>query len=193
MNEGVGRLAVAATVVALLAVLLGGAPVFAQGAAKVAPRCPYVLDLKEVRAEIVSAKLVRKTMGTNRRMEVKKGQCGVRIAVLRIKITKPARKRLTLAGADLTLHYYVGNEPRVATCSGLSSFSASKDAHPQMELSRVSGPGLMKRTTGVKSTRARVIYLDAVFGNVNRDAFVRGAWVCIAQPTSTRPFAYTVD
>lgn len=193
MNERFGRLAVAAAVVALLAVLLGGAPVFAQDAAKVAPRCPYVLDLKEVRAEIVSAKLVREAKGTNRDMKVKEGQCGVRIAVLRIKITKPARKRLTLAGADLTLHYYVGNEPRVAACSGLSSFSSRKDTFPQMELSRVRGPGLMKRTTGVKSTRARVVYLGAVFGNVHRDAFVRGAWVCIAQPTSARPFAYTVD
>ena len=46
-----------------------------------------------------------------------------RLGVVTIKITKPAGSRLTLAAADLTLHYYHGDKTEVAPCANRIAIS----------------------------------------------------------------------
>jgi hypothetical protein len=47
-----------------------------------------------------------------------------RFAVVTLRITKPAGASLTLAAADLTRHYYHGQDMEVAPCEGLSGFKS---------------------------------------------------------------------
>ena len=110
-----------------------------------------------------------------------------RFAVVTLKITKPAGASLSLAAADLTLHYYHGNETEVAPCEGLSWFKRDSSADVPILMNPVPGPGFIKQTTSPAGTAGTIVYLDAVFGFMEPDT--RECWICLGQPAVTAPFA----
>lgn len=110
-----------------------------------------------------------------------------RLGVVTIKITKPAGSRLTLAAADLTLHYYHGDKTEVAPCEGLSTFSLEDNVDRPVEFSPSMGPGFVKQTTGARATQESVIYLDAIFCFIEPDT--TEIWVCVGRPITPQGFA----
>ncbi len=109
-----------------------------------------------------------------------------RFAVVTLKITKPAGARLSLAAADLTLHYYHGNKTEVAPCEGLSWFKRDSEAEMPILMNPAPGPGFIKQTTSTEDTAGTIVYIDAVFGFMEPDT--RECWICIAHPAATEPF-----
>ncbi len=109
-----------------------------------------------------------------------------RFAVVTLKITKPAGASLSLAAADLTLHYYHGNETEVAPCEGLSWFKSDSDVDVPILMNPIPGPGFIKQTTNADGTAGTVVYIDAVFGFMEPDT--RECWICLGQPAVTEPF-----
>ena len=90
-----------------------------------AKRCPLALDLSgAVTAEIANAQFFVEVPGVNgNRMQLPPNRRDIhRLAVVTIRITKPAGQRLAVAAADLTLHYWHGSEAEVVPCEGLSGF-----------------------------------------------------------------------
>ncbi len=110
-----------------------------------------------------------------------------RFAVVTLKITKPAGASLSLAAADLTLHYYHGNETEVAPCEGLSWFKRDSNSEAPILMNPVPGPGFLKQTTSPAGTAGTTVYIDAVFGFMEPDT--RECWICLGHPTVTEPFA----
>jgi hypothetical protein len=109
-----------------------------------------------------------------------------RFAVVTLKITKPAGASLSLAAADLTLHYYHGSEMEVAPCEGLSWFKSDADSDVPILMNPIPGPGFIKQTTGPAGTNGTIIYIDAIFGFMEPDT--RECWICIGHPATTEPF-----
>ena len=109
-----------------------------------------------------------------------------RFAVVTLKITKPAGRSLSLAAADLTLHYYHGAETEVAPCEGLSWFKRNSDSHVPILMNPVPGPGFIKQTTSPDGTAGTIVYIDAVFGFMEPDT--RECWICLGHPAVTEPF-----
>lgn len=109
-----------------------------------------------------------------------------RFAVVTLKITKPAGTSLSLAAADLTLHYYHGNEEEVAPCEGLSWFKSEPTSQVPLLMNPIPGPGFIKQTTSPGMAGSTTVYLDVVFGFMEPDT--KECWVCIGQPAMTQPF-----
>jgi hypothetical protein len=109
-----------------------------------------------------------------------------RFAVVTLKITKPAGQGLSLAAADLTLHYYHGRETEVAPCEGLSWFKRDSDSQVPILMNPAPGPGFIKQTTSPEGTAGTIVYIDAVFGFMEPDT--RECWICIGHPAATEPF-----
>jgi len=109
-----------------------------------------------------------------------------RFAMVTLKITKPAGASLSLAAADLTLHYYHGDEIEVAPCEGLSWFKNDSEAEAPILMNPIPGPGFIKQTTGPAGTSDTMIYIDAVFGFMEPNT--RECWLCIGHPATTEPF-----
>ncbi len=109
-----------------------------------------------------------------------------RFAVVTLKITKPAGRSLSLAAADLTLHYYHGRETEVAPCEGLSWFKGDSEADMPILMNPVPGPGFIKQTTSPEGTAGATVYIDAVFGFMEPDT--RECWICLGHPAAGQPF-----
>ena len=109
-----------------------------------------------------------------------------RFAVVTLKITKPAGESLSLAAADLTLHYYHGDETEVAPCEGLSWFKSDPGSDVPILMSLIPGPGFIKQTTDPAGTSGTIVYIDAVFGYMEPDT--RECWICLGHPATTEPF-----
>jgi hypothetical protein len=109
-----------------------------------------------------------------------------RFAVVTLKITKPAGASLSLAAADLTLHYYHGAEMEVAPCEGLSWFKSDAGLDVPILMSLIPGPGFIKQTTDPACTSGTIVYIDAVFGYMEPDT--RECWICLGHPATTEPF-----
>ncbi len=109
-----------------------------------------------------------------------------RFAVVTLKITKPVGQGLSLAAADLTLHYYHGNETEVAPCEGLSWFKSDSEAEMPILMNPVPGPGFIKQTTSPEGTAGTTVYIDAVFGFMEPNT--RECWICLGHPATTEPF-----
>ena len=150
--------------------------------------CPHLVDLQQVKmevAQIIFVDLVDGAGGT--RLRVPDDQRDkFRIAVVTVRVKKPAGMRIEMAAADLTLHYYHGTEVEVAPCEGISAFATVLDIDRQVNLARMPGPGWVKMTTMPRSTQATEVYFDAVFDKVEPDT--REVWLCVAQPTTLEPF-----
>jgi hypothetical protein len=109
-----------------------------------------------------------------------------RFAVVTLKIIKPAGQSLSLAAADLSLHYYHGEDTEVAPCEGLSWFKNEAESDAPLLLSPLSGPGFIKQTTGPVATAGTTVYIDAVFAFVEPDT--KKCWICVGHPATTEPF-----
>jgi hypothetical protein len=153
--------------------------------------CPLTVDLKHVNVQIDSISYAEEVPGMDgNSMKLNDEQrAKYRAAVVTLKITKPAGAKLTLAAADLTLHYYNSEGPEVTVCEGLSFFSTAKDMDRPIKLPRQSGPGFVKQTTGPAATQATTLYVDAVFGLIESD--ISDAWIAVGQPTTAAPYATT--
>ena len=193
MSTRIKPLATVAVAAALIALAISSNPpgsAYADSSARRAQRqCPLVLDLNQgIRAEIVDIHFTDELQATYGRSlsipEDKKDK--IRFGLVTIKITKPAGQRLTLAAADLTLHYYHGDRTEVAPCEGISFFSTNDNVDRLLDMPRHAGPGFLKQTTGAKSTKAGEVYIDATFFYMEPDT--SEVWLCIAQPTSGQPF-----
>ena len=150
--------------------------------------CPYATPMDQVQMEIVEIFFTRKVAGVDgNHMEISDEKADqFRLGVVTIKVTKPAGMTLSIAAADLTLHYYHGNNTECAPCEGLSSFSSILEVDRPIKLPRMDGPGFTKQTTGVRSSGASVVYLDAVFGYL--EPSISECWLCVGQPSTMGPF-----
>jgi hypothetical protein len=149
--------------------------------------CPYqIVEDAGMTAEIVNIFFTDRVDGQTYRYEVSdERKAKYRYAIVSLKITKPAGKRLSLAAADLTLHYYHGNYMEVAECGGLSWFKNDNDSDAPLQVNRYWGPGFLKKTTGARCTKASVVYIDAVFQSMEQDT--KECWICVAQPLTRQP------
>ena len=171
-------------VCALALVALAGASL-----AQSSREAPLVLDFQQgIKAELVSLTFVKVVTDGTRNMKVPDDKLGkYRLAVATIKVSKPAGTQLTLACADLTLHYYHAGETEVTPCEGMSSFTSALDADREITLSSTNGPGFLKKNTATRATEAAVVYVDALFGSMEPDT--REAWIAVGQVADrNRPF-----
>ena len=155
-----------------------------------APRtCPHIMQLGaqyQVEIERISfTDHVESLLYLHQIPDAARGE--YRFAVITLRITKPAGQSLSLAAADLTLHYYHGDETEVAPCEGLSWFKNDSGSQTPILMNPVPGPGFIKQTTGPDGTAATTVYLDAVFGFMEPDT--RECWICVGHPAATEPFA----
>jgi hypothetical protein len=174
--------------VAVLACSALLAPARAAGAD---PECPLTLDLKKIGVQIDNIAYVEEVPGIDgNSMKLDDEQRPkFRIALVTLKIAKPAGTKLTLAAADLTLHYRNGDASEVTVCEGLSVFSTAKDQDRAVKLPRQSGPGFVKQVTGPAATQASTVYVDAVFGFIEPD--IRDVWIAVGQPSAVAPYVTT--
>jgi len=160
----------------------------AAGVAPATKTCPYLVPSGRVKmgiARIVYTDEVQGIDGNRMRLSQEKKK-HFRLAVVTIRVRKPAGMRLTLAAADLTIHYYHGAQADVTPCEGISTFNSSLAADRPMKLATVQGPGWVRQTTGARSTQNSEVYIDAVFAMMEPDT--RECWICVGRPTATEPF-----
>lgn len=154
--------------------------------------CPMVLDSRlGITTEVVKVVFVDEVVGSEGNMMKIPDRLKphIRLAIATIKIVKPPGLRLTLPAADLTLHYYAGAQSQKAEtmpCEGLSEFTTALESERPINLNSGGGPGFLKQSTRTKSTRAGVLYMDAVFCYI--EPAIKECWVCVAHPTTTQPF-----
>lgn len=165
-----------------------GLMAFACALAASGRKAPLVLDPGSAAIEIVDVSFVDEVTGIdgNRMKMSEQHKDKFRIGVVTLKITKPPNERLTLAAADLTLHYFHGEEVEVAACEGLSVFSAARDSDRPIKMPPHRGPGFVKQTTGNLTTKSSVVYVDAIFGFIEPN--ISDMWIAIARPTSPAPY-----
>jgi hypothetical protein len=152
--------------------------------------CPLLLDFSRgITGDVVDVQFIDEIQGVqgNKIKLNDEQKKKARLALVTVKITKPAGKRLTLAAADMTLHYNHGDQTEVAPCEGLSAFSTTNDGDRAMNLSQSMGPGFVKSPTAAKCIAAGTVYVDGVFAFMEGDT--REVWVCLGQPVSRKPFA----
>ena len=150
--------------------------------------CPHVMELgPQCRIEIMQMSFTDHVESLLYVHQIPDGaREEYRFAVVTLKITKPAGTSLSLAAADLTLHYYHGNRTEVAPCEGLSWFKSDSSADMPILMNPVPGPGFIKQTTNPGDTAGTMVYIDAVFGFMEPDT--RECWICIGHPAATEPF-----
>jgi len=160
----------------------------AEGMAPALKPCPYLVRFDQVKMSIAEIRYTTEIQGMdgNRMKMPQDKQDKFRYAVVAIRVRKPAGMRLSLAAADLTIHYYHGTAIEAAPCEGISTFSTTLDVDRPMKLPRMQGPGWTKMTTGARATQASEVYFDAVFAMVEPDT--REVWLCVGQPTTTQPY-----
>ena len=149
---------------------------------------PALVPLNEIKAEVVNIRYATEVPGDNGILLKVNDADNYRIAVVTVRIDKPEAKRLLLAAADLTLHYWRGDEFEVAPCEGLSRFSVQADEERPITMFSPSGPGWVKQETSPGTTRAGTVYVDVVFGLIEKD--ITQAWLFVGQPgtaASTTP------
>ena len=149
--------------------------------------CPMVLDLGgSVKARIVGVRFADEVKSVDQKLIMPSGQREpLRFCIVTLRIEKPAGKRLALAAADLTAHYWHADEALVTPCIGLSHFSATPDADRPMQLVPFSGFAFIRSVTGASTTQSTALFVDAVFGYVPGDT--RELWVCTARPVQDQP------
>jgi hypothetical protein len=150
--------------------------------------CPLALNADRIQAEIAGIQFVEKVPGSDgNSMEIDADtKDDYRIALVTLQITKPANEPLTIAAADLTLHYYFGNQTEVAACEGLSVITNTRDTDRAVKMPQYRGPGFVKQSTGNLGTQASTVYVDAVFGFIEPD--ISEAWIAVARPSTSTPF-----
>ncbi len=109
--------------------------------------CPYHVQLgPQTQMEIVRMSFTNRIEGLLGQREFPdQPKEEYRFAVVTLKITKPAGESLSLAAADLTLHYYHGSEMEVAPCEGLSWFKSEAESDSPILMNPIPGPGFIKQ------------------------------------------------
>jgi hypothetical protein len=192
MSKKIAILSVGALLLVLLLTVVAGylpSDASAAGSILLGPKkCPYALPLDKVQLEIAEIMFTDLVPGIGgRRMRLgDKGKDKFRFAVATIRVKKPAGMRLTIAAADLTIHYYHGTETEATCCEGISTFSRTLDVDRPMQLASKDGPGFVKQTTGARATQATEVFIDAAFGLFEPDT--RECWLCLGQPRTTAPY-----
>jgi len=175
--------------VAILVLALGSVyqgPVIGNAESKTSRTCPHQLS-PQCQVEIARMSFpsrIESLLGTARIPD--EAREGYRFGVVTLKITKPAGESLTLAAADLTLHYYHGDDMTVVPCQGLSWFKSDANSDAPILVNPLLGPGFISQTTGPGLTSSTVIYIDAVFAYMESDT--KECWICIGRPATTEPF-----
>jgi hypothetical protein len=175
--------------VVILLLALGGVypePVSASTESKTARTCPHQVG-PQCQVEIARMSFpssIESLLGTARIPEQARGK--YRFGVATLKVTKPAGESLTLAAADLTLHYYHGDDTTVVPCQGLSWFKGDANSDAPILVNPMLGPGFISQTTGPALANSTVIYIDAVFAYMESDT--RECWICVGRPTTTEPY-----
>lgn len=176
------------TIAVLVSALgMGGTECFAQGSGS-SKKCPLVALQRGVTMEIVDMFFLKKVNGASgNALSVNEDNLDKhRIALVTVKVTKPAGTTLELAACDVTLHYYHGEKIEAAPCEGISAFNKTRDEDRSMNLPRVNGPSFTKTKTGVRASQDTTVYFDVVFQGVEPE--IRQAWICVGQPTQSEPF-----
>ena len=141
------------------------------------------------RGELVGLRFLERVEGSNRSIFINEDNIGkYRMGVATIAITKPAGAELTIACADVTLHYYYdGDSSDVLPCIGLSTFSTVENTDREIELRPVNtGPGLLKKATRSASNASSAVFIDAVFTGL--EPTTREAWIAIGNVDAPGPF-----
>jgi hypothetical protein len=86
--------------------------------------------------------------------------------VVTLRIQKAENEALSLYAQDLALHYNYGKRRDVARCSGVSSFSLTREAERPMTFF---AQGVGSITTGLNTTRATEVFVDAFFQGMEPD------------------------
>jgi hypothetical protein len=180
--------AFAAILLLTLGAVYQGSPVIGHAESQASRTCPHLLQLgPQCQVEIVRMSFTDRVESLLYLHEIPDAaREQYRFAVVTLKITKPAGVSLSLAAADLTLHYYHGDETEVAPCEGLSWFKRDSDARAPILMNPVPGPGFIKQTTSPDGTAGTTVFIDAIFGFMEPDT--RECWVCFGQPAVTAPF-----
>jgi len=145
--------------------------------------CPLVAAPAGIKLEIADIQFVTTLVGDNGTMRLPADKADkFRLALVTLRLKKPVGSSLTIAAADLTLHYTHGDGVEVAPCEGISSFNQSLASDRSVTFFASPGPGWVKKTTGVRATQSGEVYLDAVFNLV--EPTIRDVWVCVAQPVT---------
>jgi len=119
-----------------------------------------------------------------------------RAVILTLKIEKEAGEMLKFALADLTLHYYHGEDgssEEVAPCDAISTFSTVLDVDRTLKTSKCA-PGWIKRDTGTRTSASSMVYVDVAFRQIEHN--ISKMWLCIASPvasTTTDGFDLTAE
>lgn len=147
-----------------------------------------IIPLDQVKIEIANVKFEVEVQGVDGPMRVPEDKRDkFRLALVTLRIRKPAGMKLTFAGADLTFHYYHGSDPEVAPAEGISGFTTSiEDFRPLKLWQSVGGCGWIKQTTNPRVSEAAEIYLDALFYLIEPN--IRECWIGVAQPVQQAPF-----
>lgn len=150
--------------------------------------CPHQVQLgPQCQMEIASMSFTNRLEGPLFRRQIPEAERQeYQFAVVTLKITKPAGASLSLAAADLTLHYYHGEETEVAPCEGLSWFKSDAGSDVPILMSLIPGPGFLKQTTEPALTNSTIVYIDAVFAYMEPDT--SECWICLGHPATTEPF-----
>jgi hypothetical protein len=149
---------------------------------------PAYLPLNQVKMEIVKVRFVDKVMHTTGEWKAPDTQPPSKIAVVTVKVKKPAEMGVTLATADLTLHYLHAKGYDVTPCDGLSNFSRQLDDERVMVVTRSKHSGCpmwYKVQSGASTTQATEFYFDALFARMETDT--SDMWIFVGQPGNTAP------
>jgi len=146
------------------------------------PPCPGVYPVSGLQMSIQDAQFLETLQSgsiTMRQAEPDK----LRLALVTLRIEKPEGLAITLAAADVSLHYARQNEDYdVAPCQALSNFTANRNEDRNLEVQTLAGPAWVKIKTGTATRKASTIYGDALFANIPKD--VNRLWIVIGQPAT---------
>jgi len=141
------------------------------------------------RAQLVNLRFAERVEGTNRSLFINEDRANdYRLGIATVRIDKPAGTELTLACADVTLHYYhSGNTEEVAACQGMSGFSTVQNTDRPLDLRPADqGPGFLKKSTLEAATAASVVFVDVLFTGM--ESSTADAWIAIGRVDAPAPF-----
>ena len=138
---------------------------------------PGEAKLGSVTFEIVDVTFVKEYQGANNNFETQ-DEALYRGAIMTVEVKKKAGEGLTLYGPDYSLHYFFGDSHDVVPCNGISGFSTAKDTDRPMTFF---GGGYGRTNTGLATTKAKKIYVDFFFQDL--EPAISDVYLFVGQPT----------
>jgi hypothetical protein len=146
---------------------------------------PAIIPLSDVDMQIVRIQFVDEVV-TPSGQTLTAPDPTYKVALVTVRVNKPADMGLTIHAADLVLRYEHDNGYDVSPCEGMSGFSLRVDDARPMDMPAIPGPDWLRQTTGVPALAAEEIYFDAVFAQV--EVSTTAVWLSVSQPTTTVPY-----